>query len=385
MVSDSGHASKRADRNEMSASNPHRALGDDGRARSGRPESGADAESQVRGTRGACVFGPSLFATVTIESAAATDDDGELTAVHFHPGGQAFWIARMVHHLGERCSLVSPVGGEAGVVLMALTPTWDVELIAVPTAAESPAYLHDRRDGLRREIATSLGGTLSRHEIDDLYGRVLEVSTATKMCVITGSPTGRALGHEFYRRLGSDLAALEVVTIGDLHGAELDAFLDGGRLDVLKVSHEDLIADGRLADDHELADRVEVAHELCDRGAAIVVVSDPAGALLVTHAGNVWYAEPPVLDAVDHRGAGDAMTAAFCVATRRRVAAVDMLRFACAAGAATVARHGLANAERDVIEALVGNVQVRHLDATTDATTSDGGAGTSTARSERDV
>jgi fructose-1-phosphate kinase PfkB-like protein len=59
------------------------------------------------------------------------------------------------------------------------------------------------------------------------------------------------------------------------------------------------------------------------------------------------------------------MTAAFCVATRRHHAAVDMLRFACAAGAATVARHGLANAERDVIEALVDNVQVTRLDEVT--------------------
>jgi 1-phosphofructokinase len=373
----------------MSASNPHRALGDDGRAESGRAESGrveagraeaiGVAESPAGSMAAACVFGPSLFATVTIETAAGDGEDQ--TAVHFHPGGQAFWIARMVNHLGERCSLVSPVGGEAGVVLMALTPTWDVDLAAVPTAAESAAYLHDRRDGSRREIATSLGGTLSRHEIDDLYGRVLEVSTATKMCVVTGSPTGRALGHDFYRRLGSDLAELEVVTIGDLHGAELDAFLDGGHLDVLKVSHEDLIDDGRLAEDHELTDRVEIGHELCGRGADIVVVSDPAGALLVARDGDVWYAEPPVLDAVDHRGAGDAMTAAFCVATLRHQAAVDMLRFACAAGAATVARHGLANAERDVIEALVANVQVRHLDAAD----SKGGAGTSTARRERDV
>jgi hypothetical protein len=58
-----------------------------------------------------------------------------------------------------------------------------------------------------------------------------------------------------------------------------------------------------------------------------------------------------------------------------------MLRFACAAGAATVARHGLANAERDVIEALVGKVQVRHLDAAD----SKGDTGASTAGRERDA
>ena len=42
------------------------------------------------------VFGPLLFLTVTIESEA------DEPRVHLHPGGQGFWIARMVTGAGLR-------------------------------------------------------------------------------------------------------------------------------------------------------------------------------------------------------------------------------------------------------------------------------------------
>jgi 1-phosphofructokinase len=278
--------------------------------------------------------------------------------VHFHPGGQAFWIARMLNHLGMRSALVSPVGGEAGVVLAALMPSWDVDLIAVSTTAESPAYIHDRRDGSRREVVTTSGESLSRHDLDDLYAKTLETSATAGACVVTGSTSGRAVGRDFYRRLGNDLAQLGVTVVGDLHGAELDAFLEAGCLRVLKVSHEDLVADGRLPEEHSVEDRIGVADDLRDRGVDIVVISAPAGAVLVAEH-EALYGAPPQLEPVDTRGAGDAMTAALCVSVQCDDDLAQMLRFGCAAGAATVARHGLANADRSVIDTLATTVDVR--------------------------
>ncbi|MDW3213650.1 MAG: PfkB family carbohydrate kinase [Ilumatobacteraceae bacterium] len=303
-----------------------------------------------------CVFGPTLCATVTIEGTA-----GGASAVHFHPGGQAFWIARAINRLGARSVLVGPIGGESGVVLSSLMSTWDVDLIAARTSDESAAYVHDRRGGRRREVASSPGGTLSRHEIDDLYGRVIETGAAAGCCVVTGSASGDALGDDFYRRLGHDLHALGVVVVADLHGPELDAFVDGGAIDVLKVSHDDLIDDGRLSEQHDVDARIEVARQLCGRGVSTAVVSDPVGALLVRDSGDIWYAEPPLLEPVDHRGAGDAMTAALCVSTCRRDDVSTMLRLACAAGAATVTRHGLGNAEARVIDSIADSVALRRL------------------------
>ncbi len=47
-------------------------------------------------TTPACaVIGPLLYLTVTVETEA-----GGVEGVHLHPGGQGFWIARMLQVLG---------------------------------------------------------------------------------------------------------------------------------------------------------------------------------------------------------------------------------------------------------------------------------------------
>ena len=78
------------------------------------------------------VLGPLLFLTVTIELEA------DKPRVHLHPGGQGFWIARMVTVLGDHARLVAPIGGEAGDVVSALLPGWEIELEAVPRVVLDP-------------------------------------------------------------------------------------------------------------------------------------------------------------------------------------------------------------------------------------------------------
>src|SRR5262245_36206573 len=116
-----------------------------------------------------CVFAPSFLLTMSIERTG----DAPTDELHFHPGGQGFWIARMLTRLGARPLLVAPVGGESGEVLRVLTRTWDVHLEAVTMAAESPSYVHDRRSGTRDKLAQSRLPKLDRHELDDLYGNVI--------------------------------------------------------------------------------------------------------------------------------------------------------------------------------------------------------------------
>ena len=49
------------------------------------------------------VFASALLLTVTVES--VDGQEGE-AGIHVHPGGQGFWVARMVQHLGEAPDLV---------------------------------------------------------------------------------------------------------------------------------------------------------------------------------------------------------------------------------------------------------------------------------------
>lgn len=302
----------------------------------------------------ACVFAPALFATVTIEPGEEGFD-----AIHFHMGGQGFWVARMIRSLGERPVLCAPAGGESGHVLNGLVAPTGLDFAAVRAARESPAYVHDRRNGERQVVATSRSPDLTRHEMDDLFGKTLRHSIAAGTCVITGRPEGARLTPGFYRRLGADLAAAGVRTVGDFHGEELASFLVGGPLDVLKVSDEDLVEDGTPVSDEEAV--WNAVDELTAAGARAVVVSQANRGALASFDGVRYRATTPEFEVVDHSGAGDSMTAALAVAVVRGLDPVDALRLACAAGAANVTRHGRGSSQADLVQGLTDLVNVEKI------------------------
>lgn len=303
-----------------------------------------------------CVFAPSLFTTVTVE--AGTDEFDE---IHFHLGGQGFWIARMVRELGERPILCAPAGGEAGDVMRGLVASTGLDFSAVRVAGASPAYVHDRRNGERVVVSTSRPSSLSRHELDDLFGKTLRHSLGAAVSVITGRPAGDRLEPAFYRRLGADLAAAGVRTVADFHGEEMEAYLDGGPLDILKVSDEDLAADGvDIDEDKRIWDEID---RLGAAGAKAVVVSLGSRGSLASFEGKRLRATAPEFEVVDHMGAGDSMTAALAVSVVRDMATVEALQLACAAGAANVTRHGLGSSQADLVDRLTKLVSVEEIEA----------------------
>ena len=138
---------------------------------------------------------------------------------------------------------------------------------------------------------------------------------------------------DVYRRLASDIRSGtgDGRVVADLSGPPLDAVLDGG-VHVLKVSHEDLIEDGRAAGDgiDELA---AAAGELQRRGAANVVVSRGVEPTLLLAGDDAYEVAAPALEAADPTGAGDSMTAGIAAGLVEDLGIVDAVRFGAAAGA----------------------------------------------------
>ena len=318
------------------------------------------------------VFAAGTTLTVTIEADSSGNDD-----VHFHAGGQGLWIARAAAILGARTVLCTPVGGEPGRVLDALIEREAVTLAAVPVARVNPAYVDDRRSGRRERVAANAPGPLTRHEIDDLFSVVLTHALRSGLLVVTGRPHVQSIPPSFYERLGADTRAAGVRVVGDLHGEELDAFLDRGRIDLLKISDEDLAEDGHgyLPD----AAAFGLLHDLLDRDIGDVVLSRGERSALAVLGGVAMTATTPEVAAADHRGSGDAMTGAFAVGLRRGLRNARLLAFGCGAGAASATRHGLATAgaaltaayaDRVVIESAGPPTQVPREVAAGPATTS---------------
>lgn len=296
------------------------------------------------------VLAPSPILTITVEATATADE------VHLHAGGQGFWIARMIAALGPRARLAGAFGGETGNVLSSLIEQQGISLGAVQVAGSNGAYVQDRRSGERTTIAAMEPPPLSRHELDDLYDMALLHGIDAGVCVLGGPDGSPCVPAEIYERLAADLAGRGVSTVADLAGEPLAAALRGG-LRLLKVSHDELRQGGRLADDTPPA-IVDAIEELVGAGARDVVVSRadrPAIALL---GGELVEVVPPVFEEVDHRGAGDSMTAGLAVGLASGWDPQDAVRLGAAAGALNVTRRGLATGDRDQIERLAAEVDV---------------------------
>ena len=162
---------------------------------------------------------------------------------------------------------MSPIGGEAGDVLQALVPQWEVELHALPASITSPTRVHDRRSGERLEILEVEEPTLDRHDANDLYSITLETALTSAAVVLTAA-SGGLLDAEAYRRLVTDLNAQQIPIFADLHDDPLAAALEGGRLDLLKVSEEDLRDDGWAMGSEKQS--IDATRELVSRGADMV-------------------------------------------------------------------------------------------------------------------
>ena len=304
----------------------------------------------------AFVLDPSPLLTVTIEAG----DEGD--EIHLHAGGQGFWVAHLIEALEVRVCLCAAFGGETGRVVRTLVEEDLTTVRAVDASGSNGAYVHDRRQGERISVAEMAPEPLSRHEVDELYGAALVAGLESDVCVLGGpgpwSPP--VLPPDFYRRLASDLRANGKLVVADLSGEPLDCALEGG-LDVLKVSHEELLADGRVKEDG-VESLVGAMEELRRAGAGNVVVSRAEAPALALTNGEVVELHHPRLEPVDPRGAGDAMTAGLAAALARGQSLADALLPAAAAGALNVTRRGLATGDRREIERLAAHVELRPLE-----------------------
>jgi 1-phosphofructokinase len=298
-----------------------------------------------------CVFAPTPLLTVTIEQPSSDRGDGE---VHLHPGGQGFWIARMLLRLDIDVVVCAALGGETGPILRRLMADAGMTVVAVD-AGSNGAYVHDRRSGSRVEVAAMPAVRLSRHDVDDLYGATLVEALAASVTVLSGPEDGAdVLPDDFYRRLTVDIRANGGRVVADLSGARLQAVVQGG-VDVLKVSEEELERDGLLATAGSVGAAMQ---QLVAGGAGSVIVShgDERASALID--GELVQAIAPALEPVETRGAGDSLTAAVVAGLARGGSLADALRLGSAAGALNVTRRGLGSGGRDQIERLAERVRI---------------------------
>lgn len=297
------------------------------------------------------VFAPALL--LMIEVHRTTDGRDE---VHLHAGGQGYWISRMIRALGAHPIPCAGVGGEPGDALRAIVAADGLDARLTTMVHPNAVMVEDRRDGDRTLMTETAIPNLGRHEVDELYSAIVGAALSAGVCVLAGTQLVPMFDPDTFRRLVSDLRRNGVTVIADLCGEPLDSVLAAG-IDVVKLSHEELIADG-WAKSSAIAAIGAGIGRLQDRGAAAVVVSRQDRTTIAGFDGRVVEVRSPGLEVLDGRGGGDSMTAALAVAATRKLAFEDGLRLAAAAAALNVSRHGLGTGRRDSIEDIADRVEV---------------------------
>lgn len=309
---------------------------------------------------GAVVFAPAPELTVTLEKLDHRDE------IHLHAGGQGFWIARLLRVLEVDTTLCGSFGGETGRVVRGLIEDVGIRVVAVEVPGWNGGYVHDRRDGERRQVGTQEPTPLSRHQLDDLYSVTLATGLAGRVCVLGGpNPVAPPVPAELYRRLAHDLRSNGTTVVADLSGEQRRAVLEAG-VDVLKTSDEDLRRDGVLEDGADVQAVEEAMRALAGSGGGAdhVIVTRGAQPALALTAGQVLSVTGPSVDALDPTGAGDSVTAGVTAALTAGEDLREALRLGVAAATLNVTRHGLASGERDAIVAIADQVRVEPLRTT---------------------
>jgi len=302
------------------------------------------------------VFAPHPLLTVTLEREGAGREQ-----VHFHPGGQGVWVARMAGCLGVEPVLCGFLGGESGVLLGGLLARMDGELRLVDTASASGCYVTDRRSGERELLSCTLSDPPSRHELDELFSITCAEAIAAGWLVLTNPMPGEALPLEVYGDLIADVRASGCRTLVDLSTPRLDSALRG-EPDLVKLNDWEL-AEFVCGPVSEPAQLRAAAQRLCEEGARAVIVTRGELPALVIASERAWWLTPPVLTRGFREGCGDAMMGALAATWAGGESFERALVVGAAAGAANFLRHGLGSASREVVQRLVDSVVLEPLTA----------------------
>lgn len=300
------------------------------------------------------IVSPSLAVDVTIEVKGE-----EVIKTCFHPGGQGVNTARVILELGEECRLLGFNGGESGVVLQALLKQAGIPTALIPTEHSTAAVFRITSGYTMQTLLQTLPPKVSRHEIDDLFSSGLLMFFESQVAVINGTlPKG--MPREIPMKLIRHAKVHRVPLILDLAPEDLLELLPAGP-SFIKPNLDQLRPFFALPPDPSDEEVLALAETLRERGAETVVLSlGHRGAACVSPEGRFWI-HPPQLEALGEPGAGDSMVGGVAVALAQKKPLPDVLRLGAAAGSASVIRHGLGTAKREIILRMLDWIEIRTL------------------------
>lgn len=267
----------------------------------------------------------------------------------FDPGGGGINVARVVHVLGGNSLALIMTGGVTGRLVEELLDEAGVSWRALPIRGRTriSVNVHDRQSGLEYRFVPE-GPNVEQDEWNGALNILREVES--EWIVASGS-LPRGVPADFYAQAAAIASRRRQKFVLDTSGPALQAAIGFG-IELLKLSLSELeFLIGRELVDPQSQER-EVASLIHSGAARMIAVSlGRDGAILGTSEGFVRLPAVQV-EECSAVGAGDSFLAGLVLGLARGVSDRKALALGIAAGAASVATYGTAQARQADVETL---------------------------------
>jgi 1-phosphofructokinase family hexose kinase len=306
------------------------------------------------------------------------DDANRMADPRRRPGGQGINVTRAVRSLGETSTAVALLGGATGDEIDAALHGEAAPLRAVRASGETRTFVAVRElETGRSLLLNARGPARSPGDVERLSAAIADalVQLRPRWLACCGSlPAG--FPADFYARTARLAREHGVRVVVDCDGEPLRLAASGCDL-LVPNQHEA----GRLLDTtvRDVSDAAAAARRLARNGDTLAAVTLGAHGAMIARGNECWHARAPELTSGSAVGAGDAFLAGLLAALDTGDGAPGRpgpletappgtaglpdalgaaLRYAVAAGAATLLGSGAALLERSAVEALTGRVEL---------------------------
>jgi 1-phosphofructokinase family hexose kinase len=278
-------------------------------------------------------------------------------------GGKGINVARALRLLDRPVIATGFAGGPTGNRVLEELRNESIPKDLTWIAGETRINLAvvDPTSGEQTEI-NERGPAVTPEEVERFIERLRYLATGARICVLAGTlPPGA--GDDLYARLVEELRERGVVSVLDSEGEPMRAGLRAGASVVAPNEREAEELVGQ-----EFADRDDLAHglsELTRLGAGEAIVTRPDGCVAVVGEGSerrLLEARIRPLDTVSTVGSGDAFLAGYVAARYDGRPLAECLAYGVACGAESTQHFGAGTVDRNQVERLLGEVELRDLE-----------------------
>lgn len=272
-------------------------------------------------------------------------------------GGKGINVARVASSLGEEVVATGFVGGFNGQYIVKSLKEQLFKCDFQEISGESRLCINILSNHSSTEILEN-GPNVRPEELKAFLEKFDNLSREARVVAISGS-IPRGVAHTIYKKMIDIANKNGAYTILDSSG---DSFLEGleGRPYMVKPNKEELekVLGYSLDTDGEICNAIrKYLHD----GIQLFVLSMGSRGAIVGYNGEFFKVSPPVIDAINPVGCGDALVAGFAIGIARGMEIKKMIKLATATAASNALHNGAGMVKKLEVEQLIKQVQISKL------------------------